>query len=327
MAAYERILLTGGAGFVGSHLATALCEAFPDATRAMLLRPGETATRPSYETVVADLLDEAALDRLVADLRPDLVVHLAGQSSIGRAERAVEQTWRVNFHGAFGLGSAVARRAPGAVVLFASSAAIYGATFRDGAPREDAPLRPIDVYSRSKAAAEGALADILGPESRLIVARPVNHSGPGQRSRNFVLASFAAQIAAIEAGRAEPRIKVGDLAKVRDFLDVRDVVAAYMMLIHKARDLPERVSTFNIASGDARSIGSLLDELRTMSRAAFEIEVDPHLLRPSSIDIAIVACDASKLRAATGWRPRVSTREMLAALLDQWREAEASGQA
>lgn len=327
MAAYERILLTGGAGFVGSHLATALSEAFPDATRAMLVRPGDTATRPSYQTVAADLLDEAALERLVADLRPDLVVHLAGQSSIGRAERAVEQTWRVNFHGAFGLGSAIARRAPGAVVLFASSAAIYGDTFREGAPREDAPLRPIDVYSRTKVAAEGALADILDPDSRLIVARPVNHSGPGQRSRSFVLASFAAQIAAIEAGRAEPRIKVGDLGKARDFLDVRDVVEAYMRLIHRARELPERVSTFNIASGDARSIGSLLDEFRDLSHAPFEVEVDPDLIRPSSIDIAIVACDASKLRAVTGWRPRIPTREMLAALLAQWREAEASGRA
>jgi GDP-4-dehydro-6-deoxy-D-mannose reductase len=327
MAAYERILLTGGAGFVGSHLAAALCEAFPDATRAMLVRPGEAANRESYETVVADLLDEAAVDRLVADLRPDLVLHLAGQSSIGQAERAMEQTWRVNFHGAFGLGSSIARHAPGAVVLFASSAAIYGATFRDGAPREDAPLRPIDVYSRSKAAAEGALADILDPGSRLLIARPVNHSGPGQRSRNFVLASFAAQIAAIEAGRAEPRIKVGVLSKPRAFRDVPDLVEAYMYLIRKARELPERVSTFNIASGDARSIGSLLEELRKMSRADFEVEVDPHLLRPSSIDISVVACDASKLRAATGWRPRYSTREMLAALLDQWRAAEASGRA
>jgi GDP-4-dehydro-6-deoxy-D-mannose reductase len=327
MAAYERILLTGGGGFVGSHLAAALSQAFPGAVRAMLLRPGEERPHSGFEAAVADLVDEAAIDRLVADLRPDLVAHLAGQASIGRAAEAAEQTWRTNFHGSFGLAAAIARHAPRAVVLFASTAAAYGASFRDGAPREDAPLRPMDVYSRSKAAAEGALADVLGDEARLIVARPVNHSGPGQRSRNFVLASFAAQIAAIEAGRAEPRLKVGDLTKARDFLDVRDVIDAYMRLISKAKELPERVSAFNVASGKAHTIAFLLDELRALSRASFDVDVDPQLLRPSATDIASVSCDASKLRAATGWRPRHSISDMLQALLEEWREALADGRA
>jgi GDP-4-dehydro-6-deoxy-D-mannose reductase len=323
MAAYERILLTGGAGFVGAHLAAALSDAFPDAARLMLLRPGESGAHPAFETATADLLDEAAIDRLAAGFVPDLVLHLAGQASIGQAAKAAEETWRVNFHGAFGLGAAVARHAPGAVFLFSSTAAAYGASFRDGVLTEDAPLRPMDVYSRSKAAAESALADVLGPGNRLVVARPVNHSGPGQRSRNFVLASFAAQIAAIEAGKAAAHMKVGDLSKARDFLDVRDVVDAYMRLIALAPALPERVSTFNIGSGAARTIASLLDELRAMARAPFEVEVDPQLLRPSATDIASVACDATKLRAATGWRPRYSQRDMLEALLGEWRAAEA----
>jgi GDP-4-dehydro-6-deoxy-D-mannose reductase len=327
MAAYERILLTGGAGFVGSHVAAALASAYPHGRRVVLLRPGETGAHPAFAPAVADLLDEAAIDRIVADLRPDLVFHLAGQASIGQAARAAEETWRVNFHGAFGLGAAVARHAPQAVMLFSSTAAAYGASFRDGVLSEDAPLKPMDVYSRSKAAAESALADVVGPEARLIVTRPVNHSGPGQKSRNFVLSSFAAQIAAIESGAAEPRMKVGDLSKARDFLDVRDVVDAYMRLIDRARDLPERVATFNIGSGEARPIGALLDELRAMARTPFEVEVDPQLLRPSATDIASVACDASKLRAATGWTPRHSLEEMLGALLDQWRAEVASGRA
>jgi GDP-4-dehydro-6-deoxy-D-mannose reductase len=177
----------------------------------------------------------------------------------------------------------------------------------------------MDLYSRSKIAAESALIDLLGPRARLIVARPVNHSGPGQKSRNFVLSSFASQIATIEAGRSEPRIKVGDLSKARDFLDVRDVVDGYMRLIARARDLPERVEIFNIGSGEARSIASLLDELQSMARRPFEVEVDPQFLRPSATDIASIACDASKLRNATGWSPRHKLRDMLAALLDEWR--------
>lgn len=327
MAAYERILLTGGTGFVGSHLAAALSLAFPDARRVMLSRPGEPGAHPAFEQAVADILDEQAVERLVAELRPDLVAHLAGQASIGEAARTAEPTWRVNFHGAFSLGAAVARHAPEAAVLFSSTAAAYGASFRDGVLTEEAPLRPMDVYSRSKAAAETALADLLGPRARLVVARPVNHSGPGQRSRNFVLSSFAAQIAAIEAGKAEPRLKVGDLSKARDFLDVRDVVDAYMRLILKTPDLPGGVSTFNIASGEARAIGSLLEELRALSRASFVVETDPKLLRPSATDIASVACDASKLTAATGWRPRRPLRDMLRSLLDEWRAAQADGRA
>jgi len=323
--AYERILLTGGAGFVGLHVAAALAAAFPLAARTALLRPGEEGAPAGFAHEIGDLLDEPGIDALVSDLRPDLVVHLAGQASIGQAAKAAEQTWRVNFHGAFGLGAAIARHAPGAVVLFTSTAAAYGASFREGVLTEDAPLKPMDIYSRSKAAAESALADVIGPQARLIVARPVNHSGPGQKSRNFVLSSFAAQIAAIEAGKAEPRIKVGDLSKARDFLDVRDVIDAYMRLIAKARELPERVSIFNVASGEARTIASLLDELRAMARAPFDVEVDPQLLRPSATDIASVACDATKLRKATGWAPRHALADMLEGLLGEWRAEVASG--
>jgi GDP-4-dehydro-6-deoxy-D-mannose reductase len=327
MAAYERILLTGGSGFVGRHLSVALSAAFPDARRVSAQRPGDGAPPTAFSTAALDLLDETALDRLIADLRPDLVVHLAGQASVGQSAGAPEQTWRVNFHGAFSLAASIARHAPRATVLFSSTAAAYGASFRDGVLAEDAPLRPMDVYSRSKAAAEIAMADVLGSDARLIVARPVNHSGPGQRSRNFVLASFAAQIAEIEAGRAAPRIRVGDLSKQRDFLDVRDVVDAYVRLIEKADSLPDRVSIFNVASGEAHPISDLLATLRGMARTPFEVEVDPALLRPSATDIARVACDASKLRAATGWRPRYSINDTLSALLDEWRAVCAGGAA
>jgi len=322
MADFERILVTGGAGFVGGHLCAALAEAFPNATRTLLLRPGERGGHEGFEAAASDLVDEAAIDALIARLRPDLIVHLAGQSSIGQALHAGETTWRVNFHGTFALGAATAHYCPTAVFLFASSASVYGASFRDGVLNEEAPLRPVDAYSRSKVAAEYALADLLAPQGRLVIARPVNHSGPGQRNRNFALASFAAQIAAIESGRFEPLIKVGDLSKARDFLDVRNVIDAYMRLIEKAWDLPQPVSIFNIASGKAHRMASLLERLRARSKAQFGIEVDPALLRPGS-DVASVACDATKLTEATGWRPRHEIDDMLQALLDDARRAEA----
>lgn len=324
MTNFGRILVTGAAGFVGRHASDALAQAWPRARRVALLRPGETGTPPGFEGVVADLNDEGAIDALVAQIKPDLVVHLAGQASIGQAGKATDLTWRTNFHGSYGLGAAVARHAPDAVLFFSSSATVYGASFLDGAPAEEAPLRPLEAYGRSKVAAEYALSDLVSPAGRLVIVRPVNHSGPGQRSPNFVLASFAAQIAEIEAGRAEPRMHVGDLSKARDFLDVRDVVDAYMGLLACARDLPDRVSVFNVASGEAYEIGAILDEFRQRARRPFEVVVDPGRLRPAAIDIPRVVCDPSKLRALTGWRPRHSLGDLVGDLLDECRMAQAA---
>ena len=167
------------------------------------------------------------------------------------------------------------------------------------------------------------LDDVLPPQARLIVARPVNHSGPRQSEKSFVLSSFAAQIAAIEAGRKPPQLRVGDLSKARDFLDVRDVVEAYRGLVAKSRELGER-SVFNIASGEPRAIGDLLEGLRRRAKTGFAIETDQNLLRAANVDIPTVACDASRLREAIGWRPRHSIDDLLQSLLDYWREKQAA---
>jgi len=323
MASYQSILLTGGAGFVGSYLAPLIAADYPlAARRALTLSSEAQALDNGFEPVCGDILDAERIDAIIEELRPDLVLHLAGQASIGKALGAAETTWRVNFHGSFNLASALARHASEALLLFASSASVYGESLLDGPATETTALRPLDAYGRSKAAAEAALFDVLPAQARLIVARPVNHSGPRQNEKSFVLASFAAQIAAIEAGRAEPRLLVGDLSKARDFLDVRDVVEAYRLLVAHADQLDAR-SVFNVASGEPRIISDLLEGLKRRAKRPFAIETDASLLRPPSVDIATVACDASKLAAATGWRPRHSMDDLLQSLLDHWREKEA----
>jgi GDP-4-dehydro-6-deoxy-D-mannose reductase len=321
-AIYERILLTGGSGFVGAFVCDSLLRAYPKAKRYALIRKGEAFSFPGWVRQEGDLLDPAGLDKIIAQVNPDLVVHLAGQASMGQALSAAEMTWRINFHGSFNLACALARSAPHATMLFSSSATVYGATLREGPAHETSPLRPLDAYSRSKAAAEGALADILPTTSRLIIARPVNHSGPGQSAERFVLSSFAAQIAAIESGRQEPRLLVGDLSKARDFLDVRDVVDAYVRLAQSASDLPDRVSVFNVGSGEPRTIRSLLDRLRQLAQCRFAEVVDETLLRPSQSDLLSIASDASRLTEATGWRQRYSIDDMLQSMMDYWRNAE-----
>ncbi len=325
MAVFERILLTGGTGFVGSYLAPLLAKSYPKA-RLALLTLGDDPVRLSepWTQVRGNLLDASATEEVVGAVRPDLVVHLAGQASIGTALGAAEQTWRSNLHGTFNLASALARRAPGATVLFTSSASVYGASLNGGMATEDTALRPLDAYGRSKVAAEGALTDVLGPDARLLIARPVNHTGPRQSEKYFVLSSFAAQIAAIEAGRMEPVLHVGDLTKTRDFLDVRDVVAAYIAMIAKSAELPERVNCFNVASGEPHAISFLLESLRQRTATSFDTRVETFLLRPATIDIPVIACDAAKLRTFTGWRRTFTIEDMLQSLLDYWRGIESA---
>jgi len=319
MAVYDRVLITGGGGFVGTRLREGLRAAFPNAQYVDISRTGRS-DGPGWRGVAVDLCDEARVDAVVADFAPQLVVHLAAQSSIGAATHAGEASWRTNFFGTFHLAAAVARHAPEATFFFSSSAAVYGASLNDGVVDETTPPRPLDAYSRSKYASEAALVDVLPASARLIVVRPVNHSGAGQASRNFALASFAAQIVAIERGESEPRIAVGDLSKARDFLDVRDVVSAYVGLLRNADRLEDRHACFNVASGRAETLAHLLDTMRAHALRPFEVEVDPKLIRPAKVDIPTMACDASRLRAAIGWEPRHSAEDMVVDLLSFWRE-------
>ncbi|PWB94482.1 NAD-dependent epimerase/dehydratase family protein [Methylosinus sporium] len=316
-ARFERILVTGGSGFVGRYMLEGLARAYPAAHRMSLARPGEPAPAADWSPIAFDLLDPADVEATMREARPDLVVHLAAQASAAKSFVAAEETWRVNFVGSLNLGSALARHAAEAVVIFASTADVYGASLGEDAAHEAMIPRPLNAYARSKLAAETMLADVLPQTARLVVARPFSHIGPGQDKR-FAVSSFAAQIVEIESGRAEPRLCVGDLSVQRDFLDVRDVVDAYLRLIAIAPDLPAR-DIFDIASGTTRPLASLVEAMRRLARRDFEIVVDPERLRPA--DIPVAHCVAAKLRAATGWSPTRTTDETLVDLLDYWRAA------
>jgi GDP-4-dehydro-6-deoxy-D-mannose reductase len=317
---FRRILLTGGNGFVGGYLAPALNSALPDAEGLMLRRPGTIGCPEGWALAEAEVFDREAVETIVARFKPDLVVHLAAQTSVGESKSAAETTWRVNFDGSFALASACARAAPSATYFFVSSSEVYGRSFLSGPVREDALLQPMNVYARSKAAAEQVIADVLPAQTRLVVARSFNHTGPGQDER-FVLPSFAAQIARIEARLQPPEIRVGNLGAERDFLDVRDVCRAYVALIKAAPALPAR-SVFNVSSGSSRSIRSLLEILTSQSSVRFEVIVDHKRLR--SVEIPNAVGRNELLRAAVEWRPIHPIDETLAGLLRQARKNVAS---
>jgi GDP-4-dehydro-6-deoxy-D-mannose reductase len=318
---FSRILVTGADGFVGKHLVPALrsmshAEFFVTTGLAL----GAAGAGPS---MAFDLLEPAQVEHAIEKIRPDLIVHLAGQASVGLAAttaRAAAATWAVNFGGAFAIARAVERLAPDCAVFFVSSAEVYGRSLARGPATEETPVEPISAYARSKAAAEWMLADALPTSSRLITVRPANHTGAGQAT-NFVAPAFAQQIAQLElVGGGE--IRVGNLESERHFLDVRDVVTAYLGLLARAAQLPQR-SLFNVASEAPVRVGILLDQLRAASQAAIRIATDPNRMRGDEIPRAEI--DTSRLRAETGWRPKYSLDETLRSVLEDCRSRVGAG--
>lgn len=310
----QRILLTGANGFVGSYLRIALREHYPDADIYCI---GMRSTGADHvgEIIDVDLTDAAATADVVRRSEPTIVIHLAAQSSAVDSDATAVLTWTTNLGGSLNLALAIALYAPTAVVLFVSTTEVYGGSFLLGAVTESSPLVPLNVYAKSKALTERMFSDVLPSSTRLIIVRPFNHTGPGQRE-HFVLPSFAAQIARIEAGLQEPEVKVGNLDVQRDFLDVRDVVSAYLHLIDRAHVLPSPFIVI-IASGRLCLLGDLLRSLQRLASVEFQIAVEPARLRP--VDLPCAAACPDLLRAVTGWGPRISITQTLSDLLDDAR--------
>jgi nucleoside-diphosphate-sugar epimerase len=300
----RRILVTGGNGFVGGHLLARLSQAFAGAE---MLAPRASAL---------DITDCAAIDAFLARHRPDVCVHLAAIAAIPAARDDPRLAWRVNLHGTLALADGLRRHAPECVLLYPSSADAYGRSFRSNAlVDESVALAPLNVYGATKAAAEMALLAHAANGLRAIILRPFNHIGAGQ-SAAFAVAAFARQVARIEAGLQPPVLRVGALDPERDFLDVRDVCAAYVEAIRRADALASG-TILNIASGLPRRMGDVLAALMTLAGVDARVETATTLLRPG--EIASAAGNANAARQALDWSPVIDWQTTLGDVLDDWR--------
>jgi GDP-4-dehydro-6-deoxy-D-mannose reductase len=290
----QRVLITGAGGFVGRHLRSAL----------------EQRGIESLSSSV-DVRDADAVSREIHATRPDAIAHLAAISSVAEAWSRERDVWEVNVLGALNIVLAVHEHVPDARVLAVSSAEVYGdVAEEDGAVTEDHRVAPISPYGRSKAAAELAFArDGLD----FVIVRPFPHTGPGQ-AETFAIPSFAGQIARIEAGKAPPSLRVGNLAARRDYSDVRDVVEAYARLL----ELRGGPRSFNVATGTAHSMISLLERLLSLTTTDIAVENDPTRMRP--VDIPLLVGSHERLTEVTGWLPRRPIDETLADVLNAARE-------
>ncbi|MDH4195987.1 MAG: GDP-mannose 4,6-dehydratase [Candidatus Aminicenantes bacterium] len=319
----RRVLITGATGFVGRYLSRELAgvagsapaspafevfgTSFPDHPA-----PGE----PNISFL--DLRNAQAVRDVLRRTRPEWIFHLAAVSQVRMSWEKREETFEANVMGTFYLFEAVRQELPSARVLFVSSSDVYGiVTETDKVLTEDDPVRAVNPYACTKAAGELLTRFYTDVEKLdIVTARPFPHTGPGQ-GPDFVCSDWARQLVRVERGEAQPTIRVGNLDVCRDFVDVRDVVRAYVLLLEKGR----RGEVYNVCRGTAVPLREILDTLITevglRPRLPVTVEVDPAKLRKT--DQPLLRGSAAKLRAETGWTPRVDFRETLRDLLAYWR--------
>jgi GDP-4-dehydro-6-deoxy-D-mannose reductase len=301
-----RVLVTGANGFAGKHLCKHLRAQGDEVVEAY--GPPVRGARP--HSILLDVTDPANVRAVVEAARPEVVVHLAGFSSVAKSHEDPGRVFSVNTLGPVHLLAAARDAAPRARILLIGSAEMYGAIPSGSRATEDLPQRPTTPYASSKVAAEVAgfqFHRATGLE--VIGVRPFNHIGAGQAS-HFVVPSFAGQIEALRAGKSPAVLQVGDLTVTRDFSHVEDVVEAYRLLALRATP----GEAYNVCSGEGRTIRSLLDEMLQIAGVEVRIEVDRRRFRPA--DLPNLVGDPTKLRKL-GWQPSRSVRDALRDALDE----------
>lgn len=315
-----KVLITGITGFVGSHLAE-YCLALDEPVEVVGIcrwrsrRENIEHLGDAVEMHECDLRDASSVQKLLADVRPQRIFHLAAQSYVPSSWNAPAETITTNVIGQLNIFEAMREIDLDARIQIAGSSEEYGLVHPHEAPiTEDNPLRPLSPYAVSKVA-QDTLAYQYHQSYGLqaIRTRAFNHTGP-RRGDVFVTSNFAKQIAGIEAGLREPVMHVGDLTPERDFTDVRDIVRAYWLCLEHC----EPGEVYNIASGKAYRIQQVLDMLLAHSDVDIEVRQDPARLRPS--DVPLLLGDNSKFYKATGWKPEIPFEQTAADLLDYWRE-------
>jgi GDP-4-dehydro-6-deoxy-D-mannose reductase len=292
-----RALITGGKGFVGHWLAAHLKDS------------GDEVAVIDIET---DVADAAAVRRVMADVAPQAVYHLAAMTHVGESWEHPSEVLRVNVLGTAELLAAARALPEPSTVLVVSSAEVYGVVTPEQLPLgEDTPTAPATPYAASKLAAEAvALQAWRGYGQPVIVVRPFNHIGPGQ-SPNFAVPALAKRIVEAQKSGAKS-LRVGTLTTRRDFTDVRDVVMAYRLLV--LQGTPGQI--YNVCSGRDVAISEVADTLLSLAHADLELVTDPELVRP--VDVPVLRGDASFLRSATGWSPSIPLATTLADVLASW---------
>lgn len=305
------VLVTGAAGFAGSHLLQFLSGSADLVAWTRGAPPPELAGLARWQRV--DVLDRDGVTAAIRELKPARVFHCAGLPQVAESWSDTAAPLAVNALGTHRLVDALRLAGTPCRVLVTGSAHVYAPSMTPIA--EDHAIGPSSPYALSKLAQE-QLALRAGAEDGIdvIVTRSFNHTGPRQKS-SFVAPSMARQVAMIERGEVEPVMRVGNLDAERDLMDVRDAVRAYAALMEKGTP----ATIYNVASGTGRPISAILDALLARARVPIRVEPDPTRMRAR--DISVLVGDSTRLRQATGWQPQIAFDQMIDDLLAYWRSA------
>lgn len=313
-----RALITGSAGFAGSHLCRFLAEQTDWEIFAVCFhscsKENLDIVRADGTILQGDLLEAQWVADTVAQVQPDYVFHLAALSSPAASFSDPGRTITNNVLAQIHLFQGILQTGTRPAILIVGSGDEYGLVRPDEIPVTEAtPLRPTNPYAVSKLAQDFlGLQYFLSHGLRVVRVRPFNHIGPRQ-SQGFVTADFARQIAEIEAGLCGAVVRVGNLGARRDFTDVRDMVRAYYLAITQG----EPGQVYNIGSGESHKIEGILQALIDLSKVPVRVEIDATRMRPA--DVPIIACDSSRFRECTGWEPRIPLERSLHDILEYWR--------
>ena len=319
------VLITGITGFVGSHLAEYILAHHPGTSIVGLVR--WRSPKDNIENILnsitleyGDLTDLASLKTILTKHRPKYIFHLAAQSYVDFSFRAPIATLESNVIGTANLLEAIrdlkAASKYDPIIHICSSSEVYGQVREDEIPiKETNPFRPASPYAVSKVGEDMlALQYWLSWKIKTIRTRMFTHTGP-RRGEVFALSNFAKQVAAIEAGRQEAIVRVGNLNSVRTWMDVRDAVKAYWLLVTKC----EPGEVYNIGGKETMTIGEMLNMLIVLSKnKKIKVKVDPARLRPSDVTLQIP--DMTKFAKATGWKPIIPFKKTVEDTLNYWRD-------
>lgn len=305
-----KALIIGGGGFVGGYLAEELDKNGWDVYITCLEKSAS-----EYVQLSLDIREKDEISAILMGVKPDVIFHLAAQSSVALSWKNPQLTAKVNVIGAINLFEAVREYEGKPRIIVIGSGEEYGCISADSCPiKETEPLHPMNIYAATKVCQE-QLAEIYSRAYGLdvVMVRAFNHSGPKQDSI-FVISDFCRQIADIEKGKKSPVITVGNLSAMRDFTDVRDIVRGYRLLAEKGK----RGGIYNIGSGKAVSIQYILDRALKLSTVEIAVERDEKRMRAS--DIPIIEADTTKIFGDTGWRAEIAVEQTIEDTLNYWRK-------
>lgn len=309
-----KALVIGAAGFVGGHLINHLsCDCGYEVFATKLAH--ETLDNENAAVMNLDILDLNAVTELLDEIKPDQIYHLAAQSSVKISWEKPQLTADINIKGTMNVLEAARGAEYRPRILLVGSGEEYGYLRPEEIPvKEDTVLRAGNIYAATKAC-QGMLGEIYARAYGMdvVMVRAFNHIGPGQ-SDIFVVADFCRQAVMAEAGKKEPVINVGNLSAERDFTDVRDIVRAYSSLMKSGRS----GMTYNVGSGTARSIQSMLDLILSKTSVKIEVVRDSTRMRPS--DVPAIAADISRIKNDTGWEPVISLDKTIDDIMNYWRK-------